>query len=209
MEAAGKEIIKGAQKALYEGKEFSPAAAARSTGVTNDYAEQISSRIVKNKNFSEMLEFVLPTPKILDIQARQMQAKVLRRLPFPAEIGYKVVQEGEEPDIDLAKEVIEKIVSDAGGVVSYVLPQATGGYLAFVIFDDHKAIDKALEKIYRLKGMNAPEEIKVKREFEDLSQDEIDVEIKKLEQEQFIRKDEEKKQNAIEGNLKDSEKAEN
>ena len=101
----------------------------------------------------------MPDSKVAGLQEKLLQAKKVQCLTFPATTTEKEIR---------------KVIKAIGGeFVSETL--TTKGKKVYFSIPDYDVVDKAVDKVYKLKGKYAAQKIQVEeRPLEDLSDEELD-----------------------------------
>lgn len=139
------------------------------------YKKPADVDVFKNsKTFQKALAHTLPPEKIARLQECQTKAWKIERIEFNANRSNAEI-----------KEICERLgleLVDVWDKVHTRDPEFVVLRIASVKFPNYDAIDRALDRIYKLIGAYAPEKIEVgSKEFEDLSDDELDEQIKLVE----------------------------
>lgn len=136
------------------------------------YKETKNADVFKNsKTFQKALAHTLPPEKIARLQECQTKAWRVERIEFNAQTSNDEIRE-------ICKGLGIEVI-DVWDKLHARDPEITVLRIASVKFPNYDAIDRALDRIYKLIGAYAPEKIEVgTKEFEDLSDDELDEQIR-------------------------------
>lgn len=116
------------------------------------------------KDALQELDRILPNEFIFDVHKYQLGARILKKMKF--EYFY-------------SNQEIVTIVNASGGSVINIKPvPRTLNKIVFTTFPDRETLDKSLDKIYKLKGLYAPEKVAMGiGKMEGVSDEELDKAI--------------------------------
>ncbi len=161
--------IKAVSNVLKNGGNLSKA--MRDAGYSKIYADN-PQKMKRTLSFQQLLDKHLPDSKVVKIHGGLLNASHLDNIQF---------------SLVFTDEEIKEMIKAAGCKLLKIKRTERSGYAWFMI-SDNRARDAALDKIYKLRGHYAAEKVVQVNPVKEMTDDELNEELKTIESEQKQRK---------------------